>query len=187
MRVIYEPAEEPVTLETAKDYLRVDGTEDDDYITGAITAARRYCETFTGKSFITRTLEVVLTGFPSGGIPLEYPPVQAVQSFTYVDSDDTEHDVDEDIYRLDTYRGRLVLASGESWPSASLQSGEAVVIRYVAGYGDAEDVPYELHQAILFLVSHWYDQREPVVVGTIAANVPLTVDHLLWGYKEVAL
>ena len=36
-----------------------------------------------------------------------------------------------------------------------------------------------LVSALLLLVAHWDQNREPVVVGTIVSSVPLSVDSLL--------
>lgn len=43
-----------------------------------------------------------------------------------------------------------------------------------------ERVPPRMTQAVLMLVGHWFANREAVVTGTIAAQVPLAVEALLW-------
>ncbi len=72
---------------------------------------------------------------------------------------------------------------GQSWPGA--RSGEPVVVRYVAGYGVAGDVPALLKRAMLLLIGHWYENREAVVVasGTVATALPLAVDSILWQFR----
>ncbi|WP_312378837.1 head-tail connector protein [Pseudomonas oryzihabitans] len=42
----------------------------------------------------------------------------------------------------------------------------------------------DVEQAILLLVGHWYANREAVVIGTIASDVPLAVERLLWYRKR---
>lgn len=42
----------------------------------------------------------------------------------------------------------------------------------------------DVEHAILLLVGHWYANREAVVIGTIASDVPLAVDRLLWYRKR---
>lgn len=42
----------------------------------------------------------------------------------------------------------------------------------------------DVEQAILLLVGHWYANREAVVIGTSASEVPLAVDRLLWYRKR---
>lgn len=42
----------------------------------------------------------------------------------------------------------------------------------------------DVWQAIYLLVAHWYANREAVVTGTIATNVPLGFERLLWYRKR---
>jgi hypothetical protein len=66
--VITPPAEEPISLADAKDYLRIDQsvTADDAVISAMISAARRYAEHWLGRVLITQTLEYASDGFPFG-------------------------------------------------------------------------------------------------------------------------
>ena len=41
-----------------------------------------------------------------------------------------------------------------------------------------------IDQAMLFLIAHWYRNREAVVIGTTAATVPLAYDALLFPEKN---
>ena len=79
--------------------------------------------------------------------------------------------------------GRVKQADGESWPAVS-DNPQAVVITFVAGYGTGTtDVPEGIRLAIRMLTSHWYESREPIVIGTIVAKIPTTVDALLMQYR----
>ena len=54
-QITTEPATEPLTLTEAKEHLRVDGTDEDTLITSIITVARKLCENYTNRAFITQT------------------------------------------------------------------------------------------------------------------------------------
>ena len=56
---------------------------------------------------------------------------------------------------------------------------EALSITYTAGFGGAADVPDDIIQAAHLMVGNWYEHREPVVVGTIASELPLSVQRLI--------
>jgi len=43
-------------------------------------------------------------------------------------------------------------------------------------------VPADLVSALMLLVAHWDQNREPVVVGTITSALPMSVDSLLAPY-----
>lgn len=46
------------------------------------------------------------------------------------------------------------------------------------------DFPASFKAALLLLLGHSYNSREAVVVGTIAAELPLAVDSLLWSSRN---
>jgi hypothetical protein len=51
------------------------------------------------------------------------------------------------------------------------------------GSGTGE-IPYQLRLAILLVVGHFYNVREPVSVGVTATKIPMTVDYLIAPYKN---
>lgn len=46
------------------------------------------------------------------------------------------------------------------------------------------DFPASFKAALLLLLGHSYSSREAVVIGTIAAELPLAVDSLLWSSRN---
>lgn len=184
-KLLADAAEEPITLDDAKDHLRVDGTDEDALIMAYIKAARRQCELVARRAMVTQSWELALEAWPAGCyIQLPYPPVQSVTSLTYVDSTGVASVMSSADYVVDTYRqpGRLVLGYGKSWPSVTLRPGPSIVVRYVAGYGAPKDVPETYKQALKLLVGHFYENREAVVLQTglvQGAVTPMAVDALL--------
>ena len=64
----------------------------------------------------------------------------------------------------------------------------AYEIAFTAGYGDeASDVPAPIRQALKLLVAHWFEHREPVVLGEAPQEVPATIASLLSPYRRVRL
>jgi uncharacterized phiE125 gp8 family phage protein len=184
--LITAPEEEPVSLTEAKAHLRVDITDDDKLITNLIVAAREYVETYTRRALVTQTWELCLDAFPSEDyIELPLPPLESVTSVKYTDHEGTETTFSDYEVDVDSLVGRVVLSYGESWPVVTLKASNAIKVLYVTGYGDAEDVPQAIKQVVLFLVAHWYETREPVVVGTIAARIPITAEAILSNHRVV--
>lgn len=60
IKLITAPSVEPLTLQEAKDQLRINTTDQDARITAYIAAARQFCENFTNRAFITQTWELWL-------------------------------------------------------------------------------------------------------------------------------
>lgn len=163
LNLVTEPEVEPITLEEAKQHLRVDTTADDIYITSLITAARQVAEERTSRAFITQTWDMIIDDFPMGStIRLLKPNLQSVENIYYTDSNEQKHTIDKSIYDVDTNSvpGRIFLGFAKIWPVVILRPAAAVRIRFTAGYGDTADkVPKALKQAMLYLIGNWYQNR----------------------------
>lgn len=184
VRVYSAPTVEPISLIEAKAHLRVVDNEENTLIESLIVAARRMAEMISRRALVTRTLEAVFDRWPRDNmIMLAYPPLQSISSITYIDSAGGSNVMPGADYFADAHSepGRLVLAYGASWPSATLRPAAAITIRYVAGYGDPEDVPENYRQAMLLMIGHFYENREAVVAGqgVTISQLPMAVDSLL--------
>lgn len=177
--LVTPPAEEPVTLAEAKLHLRVDIPDDDLLIEALLVAAREYVEMYTRRQLVTATWQLQLdTWLPCIRPPK--PPLQGVTEIEYLDTSETLQAVDPTTYRVDTARepGRIVLATGVSWPSLAPVPG-AVQVTYDAGYGAASAVPETFKSAIKLLCADLYEHRESQSEIHIYEN--MTVCRLLWG------
>jgi uncharacterized phiE125 gp8 family phage protein len=185
VRVITPPATLPLTLAEAKAHLRVDHDDEDALISTYLAAATKHAEEFTGRAFITQTLELVLDEFkPQIFIPR--PPLQYVMSVLYADEPSGAEQLltENTDYVVDTANepGWVVAVGGEWPPTRDVVN--AVRIRYVAGYisGDSPpvaSVPEDIKAAILLMTGSLYSHRESVVVGTIAGQLPWNAEQLL--------
>lgn len=174
------PTAEPITVAEAKLHCRVDHVIEDSWLARAITTARKKCQRYQRRTYITTTWELRLDEFPAE-IRLPYPPVQSVTSIKYTDTDGVVQTLAGSGYQTDLYVfvPRIKPAYGESWPSTR-DVYNAVIVEYVAGYGDAGiDVDESPREAILKLVCHWYENRGVGLVGLSAAPLPHDVDELL--------
>lgn len=186
--LITPPAEEPVTLAEAMAQCRVEDAAENDLITGLMLAGRDQVESITRRAILTQTWELVLDAWPQDRvIELPRPPLQSVESITYLDGAGVTQTLSAEQYQVATVSapGRVVLARGASWPSVELAPVEAIRVRFVAGWADAASVPAPLKLAIKLLVGHWYENREEVSVGAGVAQsqIPYGVDALLASYR----
>lgn len=67
VKVVTPPAAEPVSLQDAKDHLRVTWSTDDAQITRKLAAARRYCEVVARTTFVDTVFDLVEDSFPFSG------------------------------------------------------------------------------------------------------------------------
>lgn len=186
---------EPVSLEEAKDHLRYTATDQDALIDALIRTALESVEQFTSRAVITQTWDLKRDRFPSSAAaPLRVPraPLQSVTSITYIDNDgvsqtwaSSEYDVDAPSGPL-APRGRILPAYSKTWPTTR-EVMNAVTVRFIAGYGDdGGDAPASIRQAMLLTISHLFQNREDVVVGVSAIELPQGVPALLWNYRASA-
>lgn len=180
VEVVTAPASEPVTLQEAKDHLRVEVTTDDALIGRLITDAREWAERYTRRGLITQTWRLWLDEFPDGDDADEYSTVmlpggkvQSVSSVKYTDTAGAIQTLDPAGYTLSS-RGpdaiaRLRPSYGNTWP-ATRDQADAVQVEYVVGYGAAAAVPSQIKQAVLLHVGWHYEHREPNTFGAIPAG-----------------
>ncbi|MGE0022765.1 MAG: head-tail connector protein [Hyphomicrobium sp.] len=183
------PAEEPVTVAEAKAHLRLDGSAEDILVASLILTSRLHVEAALGLALITQDWRLTLDAWPEGGI-VKFPlrPIQGITSVVVKDAAGTPITVSSGTYLLDgaAMSPRLIARDG-GWPAPGLRAG-GIEIAFEAGIGDeAEDVPQPIRHAILLLVAHWYEHRDPLEIGSPAAAIPPAVSELLRPYREVSL
>ena len=172
------PVKKPVSLDEAKEHLRVDigWTDEDDYIEALIATATKIAESYLRRKLITQTWYQYLNFWPAGdSIILPFGNLQSVTSVEYTDTagDDTEWSDTEYNVDIQSDPGRVVLEYGYSWPSASLHPQNPIVVEFVCGYGlSGSSVDERILQAIKIMISDMYENREDVIVGmTVTANL----------------
>ena len=167
LTIVTEPATEPLTLAEIEEHLRLSETStgsEDALLLIFLTAARRYCELVQKHAYIEQTWNLVLDDFPSArSIKIPRPPLMSVTHVKSYGAGGTAATMTAGRYYVDTDSkpGRVVLGSGESWPSTPEQPASGVEVQFVAGYGSvATLVPGEVKQAIQLVIGHMYERRE---------------------------
>lgn len=177
------PAAEPVTLAELLDHLRIGDDEDDAELTILNQTARENVEHQQKRQLITATYEYTLDRFPPGDtIVMPVPPLISVASISYEDLAGDTQTFAAAKYQVETTgeRGSITLEPDESWPDTESQRRNAVTITFDAGYGTSgSDVPINTRLAIMMLVAHWFENREPVAVGVSVAEFPMHVENLI--------
>lgn len=182
-------AEEPVTVAEAKAHLRIDGSAEDVLIASLILTSRLHVEAAMGLALITQDWRMTLDRWPEGG-EVRFPlrPIQSITSVSVAGDDGAPVAVSEADYTLDgqALRPRLIPREG-SWPQPETRAS-GIEIQFTAGIGDeAEDIPQPIRHAIVLLVAHWYEHRDPLEIGSAASAIPAAVSELLKPYREVRL
>lgn len=182
------PTWEPVTLNEAKLYARIDTIAEDALITALIVAGRERCEVECQRTIPQTTLVLNVPCFPSHsrGFSLPLPKVQSVSSVKYYDGNNTLQTITDSNYivRAADKEGIVTPTSGYTWPASIYDRPDAVQVTYVAGYASADDVPESIKLWIKSYVATHGDVRHLVTVGTIIA-VNTFVDRILDPHRLV--
>ena len=173
-----------LTTAEAKTHLKVDTDADDTYIDNLVSAATESAQIFTNRYFINTTITQhgdtwsdIATLFKS--------KVSSITHIKYFDSDNTEQTLATSVWLSDINHqpARIGLKPNQSFPSLADRIN-AVNCKYVVGYGSAaSDVPEGIREGVLLIVGNLYENRQEVVVGRIATELPKSAQYLLEQYK----
>lgn len=210
--LVSPPGLEPIDVDEAKAFLRVEIEDDDDLIESLITTARKHVEDYCGRSLINTEWDMWMDRFPGNSMntpwwdgvregpvslitapsarkfPILKGPIQAgtVTIKTY-DLEDTETLVPASDYIVNDSLEipEISLRSGAVWP-VNLREAKAIRISMTCGYGGSgTQVPRPILTAMKQLITHWYENRESVIQGTSASEIPLSTKVLLDSYQLV--
>jgi uncharacterized phiE125 gp8 family phage protein len=155
------PIETPVCLDELKDRLKITNSEQDSLLLGYLNASVEYCQEYQWAQYCTATYVERFDRFPSVFM-VQRNPLIAVTSLAYVDTSQQSQTLTVTTnYTVDAYSkpGRIVPAYNYTWPATHGHINN-VTLTYTAGYGDAEDVPDEIKQAILLKAAQQYGDCE---------------------------
>ena len=189
LALITAPTTEPISVADAKKQLELatSYTAHDQHLAMLITAARQYVENHTGLAICTQTWDYTFDRWPSSNEPIYLPksPVASITSVKYYDQDGSQQTWSSGQYVVNVNRNPAVIRIqyGYTWPTYRAQP-DSHTIRMVCGYGaTTTSAPAAVRQALLLLVSHWFEQRTPEIVGTTSNNVAHALDALLMQYR----
>lgn len=188
--LVTAPTADLLSLDEVRAQCRVDGDDEDELLKAYIAAVTGHLDGWAGilgRALVTQTWSVSRRCFEDR-MRLPLAPVSAIVSVKYQDADDTEQTLASGNYGLlsDGLGPYVYRQPTGAWPGAYSRAN-AVTITFTAGYGAASNVPRPIRQAALMLVAHWYENREPAVIGTSVADLPLSVSMLLAPYRRPIL
>ena len=208
------PAVEPATLAEAKAQLRLDGSAEDAFVQSLIVTSRLHIEAALGLALIQQSWTWTIDAWPGVagvapslpahgaitqldwngtlvGVALPMRPVLTVDRIRLTAMDGTQSVLDPLRYVLDgsSHPARL-LPRTLPFPPPTVPT-QGIEIAFTAGFGATPaDVPAPIRHALLMLVAHWFENREPVETGARGAGairIPDTVSDLLMPYRSARL
>lgn len=178
------PLLEPVGLDEAKAWLKLDGTDEDGIVSALVTAGRLSIEAATGRLLISQTWRLTLDVWPpTSSLDVRLAPVQSIVAIRSYDAASVVTNYNTSDFLLDraSVPARIVPAT-QSLPFTNRLAG-GIEIDLLLGYGPAaSDVPRLLRQAILVLVALWFENRGDAPTSAGSA-LPSAVEALIAPFK----
>jgi uncharacterized phiE125 gp8 family phage protein len=161
-----DPGPLAVSIEEAKAWLRIAGSDEDALLAGHIRAAARLCEQFTGTVLIARAVEEAIARGPAWQ-RLALAPVRSIDAAAALDEAGGETALVPGDYAID------IDAAGTGWVRAPGRGGR-VRVRYAAGLADGPaGLPEPLRQGMLRMAAHLHVARDADASGPPAAVTAL--------------
>ncbi len=153
------PTSEPISLEEAKDFLRILENDDDTTITSMIKSSRGYAENYTNRQFEIATYELYTDTFCQD-MKLPKNPIKTLTSVEYMDENGDYQILPSSDYYLygedDIYKVHF-----DNTVSHKTRKN-AIKFTFDSGY---DVVPEGIKAYIQILISTLYENRELYVVG----------------------
>ena len=181
------PAIEPLSLEEAKTFLRVEHDDDDQLIAALIASARMQIEGLGKIALISQDWRVVLDCWPHHGrIAVKPGPLKALNAARVYDSHGQAQAVDTQAFVPDFGTSAFAFMPWTMRVPGRIASG--IELDVTVGFGDAAiNVPEPLRQAIRLLVAHWYENRGLIADADKSVVLPSTVAALIAPYRVLSL
>ncbi len=169
---------EPISIEEARDQLRLDGGDRDADLARYVRDAREWVERYTGHLLIRQTVTEQFAG--TGPALLRAWPVAADAPFSASYADTSGNAVAMTGARLDvSRRPARIVPVARAWPFQRTDQPYAVTVE--AGYADADTVPGNMRRAMLVLIGAYEADREG---GTLFAAAEASARSLCRSYRR---
>lgn len=169
--VVTPAASEPVSTTEANGQLRIKDGEDDAHRDLLISIARDKVEDYCNRFFTVQTIKIVFDGGFGDKIDLPFPDLTAVNSITYIDSDNTV----QTATGYTAFFDEQVIYPNDSFPTDAKSYTVEVVTGPPAEFGGAKI-------GILMLLTDLYELRTESVVGFSVSENP-AVENSLYPYR----
>ena len=186
--MIEAPIAEPVSLDEAKRWLKVETEDENEIILTLITSARLYIEQATQRLLLQQSWRVIFSDLDmSGAYLMPLSPVLRLLGLTLRYSDDSEAALSVANVRLTKHGDDTALLIPQSYRTMLINDAR-FELDVSLGYGpNGHDVPAPIRQALLMLVAYWYENRGDYSTYVNLTQIPSVITALLTPFKRVRL
>jgi uncharacterized phiE125 gp8 family phage protein len=171
-------------IEAARLHLRVDDGDDEDSLIAALSgAAIDAVQQYSGARLTEQNC--AWRGQFDAVMQLGVGPVKSITEIRYWNAAGVDTVLPVSAAWIMT-GNRVQAAPSAPWPASDGRSG-AVKITFVAGYTDPHSECPSLVAAVKLMLGHLFVNREAVVTGPTATEIPMGVKALCDPYREIRI
>ena len=156
---------ELLTTQNVKDYVRIDTTADDTLIAAMISQARIWCENYISRDIMPKGRSYYLDK-TNGVFDLPFGPVATITEVSIKGIVTTNYEI-----------------LGLKKETIELDQGPAERVKVIYNTNGLNN-PL-IKQAMLQLISTYYDNRADFVTGSIVSEIPTNTKNILTSYKAM--
>lgn len=196
---LIEPATDYISLARAKQHLRVLNSTDDAYITDLLSGAFDICSKYVGYSILKsrwqygydylvgqEAITDLKKGFtiPNGNYLRVMSRVISVDAVKYVDENNAIQTMSSSDWvakpaLMSDYGTSIFI---ENNPTSLTDDNIRYIAEITEGF-EVADFPKSIEIAVLQLVQQYYDNRQPIIVGTIQTEMSFNFQYILDSFR----
>lgn len=180
------PSETVISLQTAKDHLRVTDTNQDSVIRDCIKSATNLIESYTNQYLLSRTFVAYLDYHEFEAycpIELWQYPVTAITAVKYLDTSGTETTFSSSNYSTDISDSPARVLS-TTVPTVQQNVLNPFRVYFTAGYTNVDYIPAELIGWVKIFTAFFYETRQPEYTGYSVSEIAYKYERALDKYRK---
>lgn len=181
------PTSTIISLQEAKDHLRVTGTDEDSLIMDCVKAATNHIESYTNQIFQSVTFCAYYDYLePYKCLEIWKYPISAISSIKYLNTSGVETTLDNTTYSTDLTDSpaRIYLTST---PSTQRDKLNVWRIYFTAGYSNRDLINAELLGWVKIFTAFYFQTRQPEYTGMSVNEVSYNFQRALDKYRKDCL
>jgi len=185
-RQVAPPTALPLTLAEAEAHCRLGPDEDSEYLTSLIRAVAALFERESKQALMATDYVSVFSGWSGTLTNLKTPIVADSLRINYTTAGFPDAALPVELYALSSLRPDALYLLG-TMPALLSGFPEAVRVKYRAGYETADQVPPEIKQWLKLVLLHYYENRQPSLLGLTMQEVPMSAKYIMDLIREPTL
>lgn len=169
-QIFSKTPQEIILLEEVKEYLKIDFSEQDQFISNTIRAVREYAEKFLSLHLVKKEFFQMHLGQNLQTIALMHKPVLEIKSLSIVNGEREVIKINQKEYYFDQFN-KISISK-----LATLYN--LIQVNYIVGYEDPDLIPMPIKTGMLMHIASIYDR------GDLGEAIPQSTLNLYQPYRR---